>query len=463
MFDLIINKYPNFRKKLLKTSICNKRLVLLGLIDKNRLSYIENRKLIKNGNFKWIENIGEIKTYLDFHSEINTPLTLVDDILNKLPLQIWENPNLKWLDASNGTGDFLLIVIRNLMKGLKKWEPSKKERYRHIIENMIYASGNNSMSLFLYQCVIDIKSCYKTNIYYGEFLNKDFDLHQKQIWKINKFDIIVGNPPYNKGLTATGNSLWNKYILKNLNILNTNGYLAMITPSGWRKPQSAKSTLNKVSMEMMSKQIHYLEMHNQKDGLKTFNKGTRYDMYILENCKPYTDTLINDESRLNTKVFLKDYSFIPNKDIAFIEKIIAKNDDEKCPYIYDRSAYGADRNYVSSTIDTKHKYPLVHTTPKKGNRFLYSSLNDKGHFGISKIIFGDSGIYDVIIDMSGDYGMTQHARGIKVDSLEEAENIKKALLSKKFKLFIESVMWSNYQLDPNLLYFFKKDFWKEFI
>jgi hypothetical protein len=94
---------------------------------------------------------------------------------------------------------------------------------------------------------------------------------------------------------------------------------------------------------------------------------------------------------------------------------------------------------------------------------MYSSTNSNGHFGISKVIFGDSGIYHCIVDLDGAYGMTQHSMALEVDSLEEAENFKKALLSSKFSEFLESMMWSNYQIDWRLFLNMKKDFWKEFV
>ena len=44
---------------------------------------------------------------------------------------------------------------------------------------------------------------------------------------------------------------------------------------------------------------------------------------------------------------------------------------------------------------------------------MYSSKNDRGHFGIKKIIFGESGIYNSIVDIEGKYGMTQGAMGVR--------------------------------------------------
>ena len=59
--------------------------------------------------------------------------------------------------------------------------------------------------------------------------------------------------------------------------------------------------------------------------------------------------------------------------------------------------------------------------------------------------------------------MTQHAMAIRVNTIEEANNIKISLTSKKFTKFLESVMWSNFQIDWRLFTYLKRDFWKEFI
>jgi hypothetical protein len=78
-------------------------------------------------------------------------------------------------------------------------------------------------------------------------------------------------------------------------------------------------------------------------------------------------------------------------------------------------------------------FPCIHTTPKTEPRIMYSKVNNKGHFGVSKVIFGDSGISNPIIDMEGKYGMTEHSMAIQVSSIDEAINISNAIKSKKFE------------------------------
>mgnify|MGYP000657265930 FL=1 len=91
---------------------------------------------------------------------------------------------------------------------------------------------------------------------------------------------------------------------------------------------------------------------------------------------------------------------------------------------------------------------------------MYSSRNDKGHFGVKKVIFGDSGINDVIIDLEGKYGMTSHAMAIEISSEEEGIELKKYLLSSRFKKVLNACSWSNFQIDWKLFTYLKKDFYK---
>jgi hypothetical protein len=90
-------------------------------------------------------------------------------------------------------------------------------------------------------------------------------------------------------------------------------------------------------------------------------------------------------------------------------------------------------------------------------------VNNKGHFGVSKVIFGDSGISIPIIDMEGKYGMTEHSMAIQVSSIDEAINISNAIKSKKFDRILKSCSFSTYQIDWRMFKEFKVDFWKEFL
>lgn len=79
------------------------------------------------------------------------------------------------------------------------------------------------------------------------------------------------------------------------------------------------------------------------------------------------------------------------------------------------------------------------------------------------MIFGDNGLNNAIVDMDGEYGMSENSMAIEVSSVEEANNVKKCLLNDKFKKFIKTCIIGNFRIDWRLFKDFKKDFWKEFI
>lgn len=131
--------------------------------------------------------------------------------------------------------------------------------------------------------------------------------------------------------------------------------------------------------------------------------------------------------------------------------------------LYSPSAYEHRKKWMSHKKTEEYKFECIHSTPKTGIRYMYSNCNNKGHFGISKVIFGEAGINNVVVDMDGIYGLTNGAIGIKIVNIETGNNIKKAIKSNKFQSLLNSCLFSSYRIDWNIFKEFKKDFWKEFI
>ena len=64
------------------------------------------------------------------------------------------------------------------------------------------------------------------------------ELDIKKAWKIDGFDAVIGNPPYNdnSGNKGKGHTLWDKFTLVSINTwLKTNGYLVYVHPRSWRQ------------------------------------------------------------------------------------------------------------------------------------------------------------------------------------------------------------------------------------
>jgi superfamily II DNA or RNA helicase len=395
--------------------------------------------------------------------EVFTSLKLVEEMLDKLPKEVWSNPDLKWLDPANGIGNFPVIIVKNLMEGLKEWQPDSELRLKHILENMIYVCELQSKNMFIYLQLFDPENKYKLNFHRGSFLDEGFSEVMKE-WGVEKFDIVVGNPPYQDSPKSdinktSGSVLWDKFVNKSIDILSNLGYLVFVHPAIWRKPINNKTKIIDILGIFKKFNLMYLEIHDVKDGLKTFNAGTRYDFYCFQKSEKYNNTTIRDEEGEIINVNIRTMKFIPNKKI---DKVMSLIGDDKISVIFD-SAYHASREYISKEKTKENIYEVIHSTPKDGPRILYSSLNNKGHFGISKIIFGEAGINDVIIDIDGDYGMTQGAIGLVIDKDDDPYLIKKVIESKEFSDIIDSCMWSNFRIDAKLFMLFKKQWYKNII
>ena len=393
--------------------------------------------------------------------EVFTPIKLVNEMLDKLPKEVWENKNLKWLDPCVGMGNFMIGVYLRLMEGLKKEISDEKKRKKHILEKMIYMCELNKKNCYIVKQIFNINNEYKLNIYEGDF----FKFEPNKIFKIKNFDIILGNPPYNKDDTGNGNMIWHLFVEKSLeDMLNVNGYLCFVHPSLWRKPQSDKTRMKKF-FNLMTKinQMLYLEIHNTKDGLKTFGCGTRYDYYVIEKKEKYKKTIILDENNETNMIDLEHYEWLPNCDFKIIDNLIAKNNEEKLNILNDFNYSRLKKDIVSTKKDKDYKYELIYLTPKNGIRYMYSKINNKGHFGVSKIIIGETGMDNAINDLGGKYGMTQDSFGIIINSKEEGKKILSVIKSDEFKKLIKiACSWSNFRIDLRLFINFKKDFYKYF-
>jgi hypothetical protein len=401
------------------------------------------------------------------NGEVFTPEFLIEEMLDKLPKEVWSNPDLKWFDPAVGVGNFMIFIYYRLMENLKTRFPDDIERKAHIIKNMLYMSELNPEN---------IKECIKIfsnelNIYEGDTLK----MNTFKEFGIEQFDIIVGNPPFNSpGAVGNGNTIWQLFVKLSLELLNKNGYLVYVHPSSWRKPNTENSrNFGLYKLMTNDNTMLYLEIHGVEDGLKTFKAGTRYDWYVIKRTENNKHkTIIKDQLGVASELDLNTLDFLPNCDFELVFSLLARSGDEKCPIIYNSSNYDPRRVWVSSKKTDVFKYPLIHSTNKdktnkqtgdiiSGIRYKYSSINDKGHFGVKKVIFGFSGINDVIIDLEGIYGMTQAAMAIEISSKEEGKELKKYLLSPEFKkLLKEACTWGNFGIDWVLFTYFKKDFYK---
>jgi len=104
------------------------------------------------------------------NDEVFTPNSLINDMLDKLPEEVWSNPDKTWLDPCAGIGNFSVQVLKRLMEGLSQWEPNGEVRKKHILESMLYHVEMNPESVAKLQKVLNPEGKYTLNVHCGDFL-----------------------------------------------------------------------------------------------------------------------------------------------------------------------------------------------------------------------------------------------------------------------------------------------------
>lgn len=278
------------------------------------------------------------------YGEVFTPTELIDEMLNKLPDNIWSNPNLKWLDPANGIGNFPMVVYQKLMNGLEKWEHIVNKRSKHIIQNMLYMVEINPKNVKISKKIFGSK----TNICCADFL-KDSERCFRQ-FGVSKFDVIIGNPPFNEGGVGKGGGvLWKEFVFKSFKLLNDKGFLVFVHPTGWRKPPGERASAGDVWVEFKKHNLIFLKISDKK-----ITNFPSVDYYVIQKNSPQKETyLINEfeNNKFEGKIYLYDLYFIPhfiNNEVKTILNKVFSKSGEKFTIIYNQS-------FKPTKEDMKHK------------------------------------------------------------------------------------------------------------
>jgi hypothetical protein len=454
-----------------------KRIAILSILDKNRDLFTAIKKLIDNNDVTKTEYITQVVEMLreyvvvgdvekKKYGEVMTPIHLVEDMMDTLPEEVWKDPNLKWLDPCSGVGIFSAVIVNRLMKGLEGIVDGEENRYRHIMEKMLYVGELQPKNMFLFLTAFDPEDIYDLNIYTGDYLSEEFDNHKKEQWDIDKFDITVGYPPYSVSKQnadkqgAIGKTIWPDFVRKYLaEELKRNGYMVVVTPPGWR---AISGRYKKIQKYFKTKDVLKLNINSVKDGRKLFGVSTPFDYYCIQNNNTEVLTEIIDVNNIKTMINIKQVEFVPDGNMKRIYSLVAKKGEEKTTMIHD-SLYNHLRPHVQKEKTDEYCYLVAQGIGAKGNFTSprYTNNNKLGHYGIPKVLINPR-FSGVIIDEKGEVGQTEFTYSI-VDVPENLKNIQKAL---KNPDFVKNIMISagmGCTFDVRLLAVLRKDFWKEFI
>jgi site-specific DNA-methyltransferase (adenine-specific) len=207
--------------------------------------------------------------------EVFTPPHIVNQMLDMLPQELFRDKNTKFLDPATKSGVFLREIAKRLLEGLKDEIPNLQDRIDHVFQNQLYGIAVTEMTSLLSRrsvyCSKYPNSKYSISLFNNpegniryknsnhkwikgkcehcgasaKELNRGSELdshayefiHEIEIKELEKmkFDVIIGNPPYqlntNGSVESQATPIYNKFVEQSKKLKPK--YLVMITPARW--------------------------------------------------------------------------------------------------------------------------------------------------------------------------------------------------------------------------------------
>lgn len=98
------------------------------------------------------------------YGEVHTPMDYIEESMNFSDKEIWTNPDFIFYDSCAGIGNFSIVIIERLMKGLKYKFPDEESRYKHIVENQLFMVELQKESCEIIEKFFNPEGKYKLNL-----------------------------------------------------------------------------------------------------------------------------------------------------------------------------------------------------------------------------------------------------------------------------------------------------------
>lgn len=325
------------------------------------------------------------------NDEVFTPPEVVNKMLDMLPQELFENSETTFLDPACKTGVFLREIAKRLIVGLEKKIPDLQERINHIFHKQLYGIAITELTSLLSR-----RSVYCSKSPDGRYSVSQFDssegnirfrkiqhtwiggkckfcgasqseydrdkeletyayefIHRnpEEIFKM-KFDVIIGNPPYqfsDGGGTGSSAKPIYQLFVEQAKKLKPH-YLSMIIPSRWFS--GGKGLDNFRQTMLADKHIRVLvDYDNFKDVFPGVDLagGACYFLWDRDTEGKCKVTNFSGDITSTTERYLDEYeTFIrSNPAINIVKKV---QDAHKKSYLSDRISvrlpFGITTTYV---------------------------------------------------------------------------------------------------------------------
>ena len=328
------------------------------------------------------------------NDEVFTSPEVVNKMLNMLPQDIFENPDTTFLDPACKTGVFLREIAKRLIKGLEKQIPNLNDRLEHIFKHQLYGIAITELTSLLSRrslycskwpngeySIINFKSP-EGNIKYRRIQHtwkegncifcgasqnvyerdNSLETYAYQFIHTNKpeeifnmkFDVIIGNPPYQLSTGGGGEQsrqakpIYNIFVEKAMDMKPR--FVTMIIPSRWF---SGGMGLDNFRKKMLN-DGHIRRLVDYPNSRDVFNGvdiagGVCYFLWDRDNKGKCEVSNIQDGKRSSDVRELNEFpTFIRySKAIPIVRKVLSFEKDKKMleDTIYPQGLFGLKTNY----------------------------------------------------------------------------------------------------------------------
>lgn len=394
------------------------------------------------------------------NDEVFTPPEVVNQMLDMLPQELFSNPDTTFLDPACKTGVFLREIAKRLIVGLEPQFPDLQERIDHIFHKQLFGIAITEMTSLLSR-----RGVYCSKYPDSEFSVTRFDKKHAQgnirfkriphAWQKGKcvfcganeseyergdelethayewihtmtperifnmkFDVIIGNPPYqlsDGGNNASATPIYQLFIEQAKKL--SPRYLSMIVPSRWFAGGKGLDAFR----DSMISDTRIRELHDFLNASDCFGNGVEikggvcyflWDRDYQGDCLVATHdtTGIISQSRRYMKIGDNDVFVRRNEAVSILEKVVAPNEPSFSLIVSARRPFGLPTNIIGNkTRGTKDVvlyqrgstafYPLNGLTRNqewvdKYKIYItkaYNAGDDYPHQILNKPILGDKG------------------------------------------------------------------------
>ena len=326
------------------------------------------------------------------NDEVFTSPSLANQILDSLPQELFTNPKTTFLDPVSKSGVFLREIAKRLMVGLEKEFPDQQERLNHIFNKQLFGIAITELTSLLSRrslyCSKIANSKYsicetfkneqgniifdKTNHTWRNgkctFCNASQEVYSREdtletyayqfihtnnpekIFKNMKFDVIIGNPPYQLSDGGNGKSakpIYHKFI-QQAKKLNPR-FLSMIIPARW---YAGGKGLDDFREEMLTdnriRKIVDFENSNEVFPGVDVAGGICYFLWEKDNQGLCEVINYSGGSKVNSERALNEFPILirQSQAIPIIRKILVNNKQALNVRVSSRKPFGLPTNYV---------------------------------------------------------------------------------------------------------------------